>query len=74
MPSLALVNEFPGVEQVDVVEINPGYLQALGLPAQARLARPASTWMVDDARRWLRQHSDKQYDLIIMNTRLSRCQ
>ena len=67
---LALVNEFPGVEQVDVVEINPGYLQAAqAYPAQARaLQDPRAHVVVDDARRWLRQHPDKQYDLIIMNT------
>ena len=67
---LALVNEFPGVEQVDVVEINPGYLQAAqAYPAQARaLQDPRVRVVVDDARRWLRQHLDKQYDLIIMNT------
>lgn len=67
---LALVNEFPGVEQVDVVEINPGYLQAAqAYPAQARaLQDPRVHVVVDDARRWLRQHPDKQYDLIIMNT------
>ena len=67
---LALVNEFPGVEQVDVVEINPGYLQAAqAYPAQARaLQDPRVTVVVDDARRWLRQHPGKQYDLIIMNT------
>ena len=67
---LALVNEFPGVEQVDVVEINPGYLQAAqAYPAQARaLQDPRVNVVVDDARRWLRQHPDKQYDLIIMNT------
>ena len=67
---LALVNEFPGVEQVDVVEINPGYLQAAqAYPAQARaLQDPRVNVVVDDARRWLRQHPGKQYDLIIMNT------
>lgn len=67
---LALVNEFPGVERVDVVEINPGYLQAAqAYPAQARaLQDPRVQVMVDDARRWLRQHPDKQYDLVIMNT------
>lgn len=67
---LALVNEFPGVEQVDVVEINPGYLQAAqAYPAQARALRdPRVLVVVDDARRWLRQHPGKQYDLIIMNT------
>lgn len=67
---LALVNEFPGVEQVDVVEINPGYLQAAqAYPAQAHALQDQRVQVVvDDARRWLRQHPAKQYDLIIMNT------
>jgi spermidine synthase len=67
---LALINEFPGVEQVDVVEINPGYLQAAqAYPAQARALRdPRVGIAVDDARRWLRLHPDRRYDLVIMNT------
>lgn len=67
---LALVNEFPGVEQVDVIEINPGYLAAAqAYPAQARaLQDPRVNMVVDDARRWLRLHKDRQYDLVIMNT------
>lgn len=67
---LALVNEFPGVEQVDVVEINPGYLVAAqAYPAQAHaLKDPRVNIVVDDARRWLRLHKARQYDLIIMNT------
>ena len=67
---LALVNEFPGVEQVDVVEINPGYLAAAQLyAAQARaLQDPRVNMVVDDARRWLRLNKERQYDLVIMNT------
>ena len=67
---LALVREFPGVESVDVVEINAGYVQAAqAYQPQARaLADPRVHVVVDDARRWLRLHSNKQYDLIIMNT------
>ncbi|WP_177219012.1 hypothetical protein [Polaromonas sp. OV174] len=67
---LALVNEFPGVEQVDVVEINPGYLSAAqAYPLQARaLKDPRVNVVVDDARRWLRHQPERRYDLIIMNT------
>lgn len=67
---LALVNEFPGVQQVDVVEINPGYLAAAqAYPAQSHALRdPRVNMVVDDARRWLRLHKDEQYDLVIMNT------
>lgn len=67
---LALTNGFPGVEHIDVVEINAGYLQAAqNYPAQARaLADPRVNIVVDDARRWLRLHPQHTYDLVIMNT------
>lgn len=67
---LALVNEFPGVEKIDVVEINSGYLLAAqSYPAQARaLKDPRVNMVVDDARRWLRLNKDRQYDMVIMNT------
>lgn len=66
---LALVNQFPGVEQVDVIEINAGYLQAArAYPEQARaLKDPRVHVIVDDARRWLRLHPGTAYDLVIMN-------
>ena len=69
---LALVREFPGVESIDVVEINPGYLQAAqSYPAQAAALRDRRVHVViDDARRWLRHHPQRRYDLIIMNTTL----
>lgn len=67
---LALVNGFPGVEHIDVVEINAGYLQAAqAYPVQARaLQDPRVNIIVDDARRWLKLHPEKAYDLVIMNT------
>lgn len=69
---LALVNGFPGVEQVDVIEINPGYLQAAeSYPAQARaISDPRVNLVIDDARRWLAQHPENRYDLIVMNATL----
>ena len=67
---LAVLREFPGVEAIDVIEINPGYLQALqAYPAQADAVRDARVnLVVDDARRWLRHHPERQYDLVVMNT------
>jgi len=69
---LALVREFPGVESIDVIEINPGYLEAAQVyPAQAAALRdPRVHVAVDDARRWLRHRPEKRYDLIVMNTTL----
>lgn len=67
---LTVVEGFPGVEKIDVVEINPGYLTlARGFDAQRRaLEDPRVTVVVDDARRWLQYHPDRRYDLILMNT------
>lgn len=67
---LTLVNGFPGVENIDVVEINSGYLQATqAYPVQAKaLNDPRVNIVINDARRWLRMHPEKTYDVIIMNT------
>lgn len=67
---LALVRQFPGVEHIDVVEINPGYIEAARPYAAQSLALqdPRVHLVVDDARRWLRLHPDKRYDLVVMNT------
>lgn len=67
---LALTNGFPGVEHVDVVEINAGYIKAAqAYPLQAEaLEGSRVNVIVDDARRWLKLHPEKRYDLVIMNT------
>ncbi len=67
---LALVREFPGVEHIDVIEINPGYVKAIDdYPAQkAALNDPRVSLHIHDARRWLKLNPDQKYDLIFMNT------
>lgn len=67
---LALVNAMPGVEHIDVIEINDGYLSAMsGYPVQEMaLKDPRVNLVIDDARRWLRLHPEKKYDVIVMNT------
>ena len=67
---LAVVREFPGVESIDVVEINPGYLEAIKAyaPQAAALQDARVHLAIDDARRWLRNRPAKQYDVVIMNT------
>jgi spermidine synthase len=67
---LKLVTAFPGVSQIDAIEINPGYLEAVkAYPAQASaLADHRVSLHIDDGRRWLRAHPDASYDLVIMNT------
>lgn len=69
---LTVVEGFPGIEAIDVIEINPGYLRlAAAHEAQARaLKDPRVNLVIDDARRWLQYHPDKKYDLILMNTTL----
>lgn len=69
---LAVVRELPGVEAIDVVEINPGYLQAAqAYPLQAAALRdPRVHVAIDDARQWLRRQPEHRYDLIVMNTTL----
>jgi predicted membrane-bound spermidine synthase len=61
---------FPGVEEIDVVEINPGYLELIKrYPQVSPLLTDARVAIhVDDGRRWLKRHPDAQYDLIVQNT------
>jgi spermidine synthase len=67
---LKLITTFPGVKQIDVVEINPGYLDAIkDYPQQASaLTDPRVKLYIDDGRRWLRTHPDRHYDLVVINT------
>jgi spermidine synthase len=67
---LAVVRRFPGVEHIDVIEINPGYVvTAQAYEAQrAAMADPRVAIHIDDARRWLRLNPAEKYDAIIMNT------
>lgn len=66
---LTVVEAFPGVEEIDVVEINPGYIDlANGLePQRTALTSPKVRLHIDDGRRWLRFNSSKRYDIILMN-------
>jgi spermidine synthase len=60
----------PRAESLDIVEINPGYLQLIPeYSCVASLLRnPRVHVYVDDGRRWLLAHPDAQYDVIVMNT------
>jgi spermidine synthase len=59
----------PQVESLDVVEINPGYLQLLPQYAVVRsfLQNPKVHIYIDDGRRWLIAHPEARYDVIISN-------
>lgn len=67
---LKLVTSFPGVQTIDVIEINSGYLKAMkNYPHQESALQDNRVQLyIDDGRRWLKAHPDKKYDLIIMNT------
>src|ERR1700686_1131638 len=58
------------VESLDVVEINPGYLQLIPEYPVVRslLQNPKVHIFVDDGRRWLSAHPDARYDAIICNS------
>lgn len=67
---LKILTTFPEIKSIDVVEINPGYLQAIRdyLPQHSAIMNPNVHIYIDDGRRWLKAHPDNQYDLIVMNT------
>ena len=65
-----LVSGFPGVERIDVVEINPGYLKLMDdYPKQKEAMNdPRTTIYIGDGRKFLRNIPEGTYDLVIMNT------
>jgi len=65
-----VLSAFPGVERIDVVEINPGYLQVIrSYPDLAAILSDARVRIhIDDGRRWLKRHPEERFDLIMMNT------
>ncbi len=61
----------PGVESIDVVEINSAYMELIRdyYPQLAPLLHdPRIHIHVDDGRRWLRRHPEARFDAIIQNT------
>ncbi|MHC4225015.1 MAG: fused MFS/spermidine synthase, partial [Planctomycetota bacterium] len=64
-----VVVHHPAVEEMTVIEINPGYVELLERsPVVASLrTNPRVRFVVDDGRRWLTR-SDETFDLIVQNT------
>jgi predicted membrane-bound spermidine synthase len=60
----------PQLESLDVVEINPGYLQLIPQYPVVRslLQNPKVHIYIDDGRRWLVAHPEERYDAIICNS------
>lgn len=61
---------FPGVESMDIVEINPGYIELISQYPEVSpvLSDKRVKIHIDDGRRWLKRHPAAQYDLIVQNT------
>jgi spermidine synthase len=59
----------PQLESMDIVEINPGYLQLIPQYPVVRslLQNPKVHIHIDDARRWLVAHPEAHYDAIVAN-------
>jgi hypothetical protein len=60
----------PEVEQLTIVEINPGYLQLISRHREVMslLSNPKVKIIIDDGRRWLVRNPERKFDLIVMNT------
>ncbi len=65
-----VVGNHPQLEEMTVVEINPGYLQLIPrYPAVASvLENPRVKIVIDDGRRWIRNHQGEKFDVVVMNT------
>jgi spermidine synthase len=65
-----IVANHPSVEELTIVEINPGYLDVVrASPAVASLlSNPKVKVVIDDGRRWLNRNPDRRFDLIVANT------
>lgn len=65
-----ILTGFAGVERIEIVEINPGYLELIqDYPEISPVLRdPRVRVHVDDGRRWLKRNPNEHFDLIVMNT------
>jgi spermidine synthase len=65
-----VVANHPQVEELTIIEINPGYLKLIPeQPAVASLLRnPKVRIVIDDGRRWLSWNRTAKYDAVVMNT------
>ncbi len=65
-----IVAHLPEVEDLTIVEINPGYLELIAeYPAvKSLLTNPKVHIVIDDGRRWLLRHPDEKFDFLVMNT------
>jgi SAM-dependent methyltransferase len=66
---LKALTGFPGVANVDVVEINPAYLDLIRQRPEVSglLNDPRVHVHIDDGRRWLTRHPEARFDAIVEN-------
>lgn len=64
-----LINH-PQVKKVTAIELSHGYLDLIRARPEvaSMLKNPKLELVIDDGRRWLRQHPDARFDAIVMNT------
>ncbi|OYW78107.1 MAG: hypothetical protein B7Z37_01145 [Verrucomicrobia bacterium 12-59-8] len=64
-----LVNH-PQVKHVTAIELSHGYLDLIRARPEVAslLTNPKLDLVIDDGRRWLRQHPEARFDAIVMNT------
>jgi spermidine synthase len=60
----------PQVKKVTAIELSHGYLDLIRARPEVAslLTNPKLELVIDDGRRWLRQHPDARFDAIVMNT------
>lgn len=65
-----VVAHLPGVTELTVVEINPGYPQLVGQYPEVKslLGNPKVKIVYDDGRRWLAAHPQERFDTVVENT------
>ena len=65
-----VIGNHPQLEELVVVEINPGYLSLIPrYPVVASiLENPRIKIVLDDGRRWIRNHKGEKFDVVVMNT------
>lgn len=65
-----VISWLPDVQNIDVVEIDPGYLELVNDYQEVSeiLNDERFSFYIDDGRRWLNRHPGAKYDFILMNT------
>lgn len=64
-----VLSAMPGVERIDIVEINPGYIELIKKYPLVNtiLSDPRIHIHIDDGRRWLQRYEGPPFDLIVIN-------